>query len=273
MNDNKNSNGVNDDFKNTSGMDVQIKNYVGIAIILALVVFAISAGFYVKSYADSIGPDSYRSFSVTGEGEVTVVPDVARFSFGVITQGGTNVGALQSENTEKTNAIIGYLKDQGIADEDIKTASYNVEPRQQFKNCGPLSGPCEPAEIVGYTITQRVSVDVHDFEKIGGLLSGVVERGANNVNGPNFTIDDPEEAKEEARAEAIADAKERAQAIADAAGFKVGKLVSIHEGGFYGYGAGGDGNFRAESSASVPKLEPGTQEVTVTVNLNYEIED
>jgi len=254
-------------------MDTKIKNYFGIVGIIAIAIFAVSAAVYVSSYADSIGPGAHRSFSVSGEGKVNITPDVARFSFGVVSQGGTNIGDLQNTNTEKVNNIIAFVKEQGVADEDIKTTTYNVEPRKQFRNCGPLSGPCEPAEIVGYTITQRVSVDVHDFDKIGGLLSGVVDRGANNVNGPNFTVDDPQEAREEARAEAIADAKERASAIAQSAGFRVGKLISIHEGGFYGYDAGGDtANMRFESGAAVPKLEPGTQEITVTVNLSYEIE-
>lgn len=255
-------------------MDTRIKNYLGMTIIFVLVVIAIASAVYVNSYTNSIGPGSLRSFSVSGEGEVTVVPDVAQFSFGVITEGGTNIGTLRDNNTQKANAIIEFVKEQGVADEDIETSSYSVSPRYQHFNCGPMSGPCEPSQIVGYTITQRISVDVHDFETIGTLLSGVVDAGANNVNGPNFTIDDPEQARAEARAEAIEKAQKKAQETAEAAGFRVGKLLSINEGGYTPYGLGSaENSIQFDGAASAPRIEPGTQDVQVTVNLQYEIKD
>ena len=137
---------------------------------------------------------------------------------------------------------------------------------------------CPPAEIVGYTITQTVAVKVRDFGKIGAIVSGVVENGANSVSQLSFAIDDPDMFESEARGQAIQKAKEKAKAVAKAGGFSVGRLLSIQEGGspiYYpmyekaalDYGMGG-----AVSSAPAPTIEPGSQEVKIFVTLVYEIE-
>lgn len=255
-------------------MNEKIKNYLGIAIIVAVFLFAAGYLSYVNVYSKSVQPGSYRSFSVSGEGIVTAIPDIAQFVFSVITQGGEDIAALQSENVENTNNAIDYLKEQGVDEKDIKTLTYNVEPRYQYFECRPTSGisPCPPSEIVGYTITQTVSVKVREFSKIGSLISGVADNGANSVTSLFFTIDDPSSLQDQARVEAIAKAKEKAELIAQAGGFSVGRLLSIDEGyvPFYGYGMGGADVAKLESSA-VPTIEPGSQEITVSVILRYEI--
>ncbi len=102
-------------------MSEKIKNYLGLAGVAALVAFALSAVAFVSTYSRSIEPSSFRSFSVSGEGEVVAVPDVAQFTFSVITQGGTDIPALQKENTNTANAIIDFLKENGVEEKDIKT--------------------------------------------------------------------------------------------------------------------------------------------------------
>jgi uncharacterized protein YggE len=138
--------------------------------------------------------------------------------------------------------------------------------------------PCPPSEIVGYTVTQTVKVKVRDFAKIGDIMSGVVKNGANNVSSLSFTIDDPAKLQDEARAKAIAEAKSRAEEIAKAGGFKLGKLVAIDDmNGIYGYkmydSAVGRGGLEmsANASAPVPAIEPGSEEVTINVVLRYQI--
>ena len=133
--------------------------------------------------------------------------------------------------------------------------------------------PCPPPEIVGYSIRQTASVKIRDFETIGDTLAGVVQNGANSVSQLSFTIDDPTEVRHEARKIAIERAQEKAQRIAEAAGFEVGRLLGIDESGglppiYRMEGLGGAADF---AQAAAPKIEPGSQEVSVTVTLRYEI--
>lgn len=253
------------------------KIYLGLAFIIAVFLFAFGYLCYVNVYSKSIQPSSYRSFSVSGEGKITAIPDIAQFTFSVITQGGKDIASLQKDNTDKTNKAIDFLKAQGIEAKDIKTLIYNLEPRYLTYRCNyPESGatPCPPSEIVGYTITQTVSVKIRDFTKIGSALEGVVESGANSVSSISFTIDDQAALENQARDKAIAQAREKAQLVAKAGGFSVGKLISIDEGyiPYYGYGLGG-GDMKLESTPSAtPTIEPGSQEVTVSITLRYEIQ-
>lgn len=255
-------------------MEDKMKNYLAIAIILAIFIFAGGYLSYVNSYSKSIDPSSMRSFSVSGEGKITAIPDIAQFTFSVITQGKKDIANLQKDNTEKTNKVIAFLKTQNIDAKDIKTQNYNLEPRYQYYDCDRASSvsPCPPPEIVGYTITQTVSVKIRDFAKIGGVLAGVVDNGANSVSQLSFTIDDETLVENQARNEAIAKAKAKAESVAQAGGFRIGRLLSIEEGytPYYAYDMGG--GIKAESSIAAPVIEPGSQEVIVSVILRYEIQ-
>jgi len=268
-------------------MKDNIKNYLGWALVLLTLVLVFVSISYVSAYKRSI--PAMNTFGVSGEGKTVIVPDVAEFNFGVITEGGVEVTKLQADNTAKVNKAIGYLKVKKIASKDIQTIGYNVSPRYRNKFCeaqeidsyGPVAAsrvPCPPeksVEIVGYTVTQTVSVKIRDFKIVGEVLTGVVESGANTVSQLNFTIDDPEAARADAREKAIKLAKDKARAIAGAAGFNIGRLVSIDEGGYYpspmyfSKGAAMGGEMEV---AVAPTIEPGSQEVVVTVNLRYEID-
>lgn len=256
-------------------MNTQIKDALAAVAILFLVVIAGSAVSYVRTYDRQAQPGNFRSFSVTGEGKVVAVPDVAQFTFTVITEGGNDVAELQEQNAEKTNAAIAYLKAEGVEEADIKTQNYNVQPRYQYSSCRE-GGICPPPEIVGYSINQSVQVKVREFTRAGELLSGVVQAGANSVSQLNFTIDDPTSLESDARALAIMQAKEKAEAIAEAGDFKVGRILSIGEYNdgpqpvpyAYGLGAGG---YAEDSVAKSVVAEPGSQEVNVSVTVTYEI--
>jgi len=260
----------------------KLKTAASIAYIILFITLAYSALSYVNSYSKSIQPSSFRSFSANGEGKVTAIPDIANFSFEVITEGDKDIGRLQDENSKKVNSAIDFIKSEGIKDEDIKTQAYNINPRYQYSACGvslPISSSqrCPPPEIVGYTINQSVSVKIRDFDKIGDLLSGVTKKGANSVSQLAFTIDDPSELQNQARAEAIRKAMKNAEATAKAAGVKLGRLLYINDaynpqpyfGTALGKGVGGD---FIESSAIAPSIEPGSQEIIISVSLQFEIE-
>ncbi|MDP1709445.1 MAG: SIMPL domain-containing protein [Candidatus Komeilibacteria bacterium] len=255
----------------------QIKNYLYIAIILTLILGSVATIRYVSAYAKASQPSSYRSFNVSGDGKEVVVPDVAQFSFSVITEGGKEIANLQKENTDKINKAVEYLKSKDIDKKDITTENYSVDPRYQYFNC--VSGRvCPPAEITGYTVSQTVSVKIRNFDIIGDTLTGVVQNGANNVSQLQFTIDDPTEVQNQARAKAIAKAQSKAKTIAETANFGLGRLLSIDEGsqstpvplGLGGYGMGGE--IARDKAVSIPSIEPGAREVNVYVTLTYEIE-
>ena len=257
-------------------MNEKIKNYLGGALILAVLLVGFAAYSYADTYSKQVQPSSYRAFSVTGEGKVVGIPDVAAFTFSVISQGGKDLAKLQTENNTKANKAIAYLKDGGVSKDDIKTDGYNVEPRYQYFSCPTqMSAACPPAEIVGYSVTQTVSVKARDFGKIGSLVSGVVSNGANSVSQLNFTIDEPSTLENAARTKAIDQAKAKAQAIAKAGGFSLGKLLDIQEGGYYPQPMYYAKSAMMETSMGgapvAPDIQAGSQDVKINVTLRYEI--
>ena len=257
-------------------MDKKIKNCFGIGALISIIILAISSLVFANTYSKSIEPSSYRSFSVSGEGKVVAIPDVAQFSFSIITEGGKDIAVLQQENTQKANHAIALLKDSGVEDKDIKTVSYSLQPRYQYFSCpvgkNSIAKPCPPPEIVGYSISQTVSVKIRDFEKTGEILSGIVQNGVNSVSELSFTIDDRTEIENQARQEAIVIAINKAESIAQAGNFNLGKILSINENSFPVFnqyktlGIGG-----SEDAAFSPTIEPGSQEVIVGVTISYEI--
>lgn len=269
-------------------MNPTIKNVLGGVIAVAVLAFGYAAISYVNSYDKSIQPSSFRSFSVTGSGKAVGIPDVAEFSFQVITEGGKDVSSLQAKNTDSVNKAIAFVKSQGVDDKDIKTRYYNIDPRYQTYNCNPLtilqsgqSGnvqPCPPASIVGYTVTQSVDVKIRAFEKIGDIMSGVVSNGANQVGSLSFTIDDPAKVQAAARADAIAKAKVQAEEVAKAGGFSLGRILGIQTDSGnrydYAYGMGGANAkmMSAEAAPAAPTIQPGSQDVNVSVTMQYEIQ-
>src|SRR3989304_1840913 len=191
-----------------------IHNLLQIAIILTLA-GAVYLGFqYIDSYTDAQEPSSNRSFSVSSEGEVTAVPDIAEFTFSVITEGKNDLSKIQTQNTEKTNKVIEFLKSKNVDAKDIKTQYYNIEPQYQYYNCSNDGSICPPPSIVGYLVNNTVSVKIRDFKESASLLSGVVDNGANSVSQFTFTIDDRTELENQAREKAIEKAKTKAKAIA-----------------------------------------------------------
>ena len=167
------------------------------------------------------------------------------------------------------NGIIDSLKNEfEIKSDDLQTSQYRINPRYQYDD-GRRS-------IVGYEVTQSLTVKVRDFDKIGNVISKAGDLGANSVNGPNFIVDDPEAYKAEAREKAIASAKEKAETLADQVGVSLGPIIGFNEniGGsvprpYYdtaieSFGMGGD-------LKAAPQIEAGTEEISVSVSISYEI--
>lgn len=206
-----------------------------------------------------------REISVEGKGTALVTPDIARVTLGVNTQG-KNSKDIVKENTKKINDIMKALTDLGIEKKDIKTTSYYLNPNYQYTE---TKGSVQD----GYMLDQSIEVTVRNFEIIGDVIAKSTEVGANTIGGANFTVEDPETAKAEAREKAIKNANKKAQQMADATGFKLGKVTSFYEYETYPeYGKGGmGGDIMAMEEVPTPTVEPGQQEVSLTVSLSYRI--
>lgn len=261
-------------------MTQNIKNALGVAITAAVLMVGAAAMQYSNAFGKSIQPTSFRSYSVSAEGKVVAVPDVATFSFEVRTEGGKDLSSLQSQSAEKVNKAIAFAKENGIDSKDMRTTAYSITPRYQYYSCTtPVASPsevaprpCPPPDIVGYALSQSVAVKVRDFKKVGDILAGVVQSGANSVSDLSFTIDDPAKVKNEAREKAIKEAMEKADAIAKAGGFSRGRLLGIDEGGGYYPSYDMGGVMKSAAISEAPVIEPGSQEVNVSVTMRYEIE-
>ncbi|WP_226016693.1 SIMPL domain-containing protein [Novosphingobium sp. FKTRR1] len=170
--------------------------------------------------------------TLTAEGKTTATPDLALFSAGVTTQAKSASGAL-SDNANKMNHVIAALKKAGIADRDIQTSNLSVNPvyaEQRPDNNG--SGPREPA-IVGYQATNQVQVKQRRVSEFGKVIDTLVSAGANQISGPQFLLDNPDAATDQARVEAVSKARARAELYAKASGLRVLRVLTISEGGGY----------------------------------------
>ncbi len=171
--------------------------------------------------AESGPRPSFRTLSVSGEGEVRAVPDEAQLSAGVVSQGPTAAQALDT-NRSAMLAVFAALKRQGIPDRSIRTSEFSVSP-QYGKDNG------DTQRIMGYQVSNRVSVTIDDLSKLGTAIDALVSSGVNSMGGVNFTIRDRKPLLERAREAAVKDALDRAQTYAKAAGLTLGRVTAFSE--------------------------------------------
>jgi uncharacterized protein YggE len=207
-----------------------------------------------------------RVIQVVGEGRSTAAPDMARVSLGVSQQAKT-AGEAMGAMADGMDAVLGTLGTLGIAQVDIQTGQLMLEPAYNYNT--PDGNPV----MTGFIATQIVDVNVRDIGLLGEVLDAVVEGGANRVNGVYFDVSDPQAVTDEARRDAVEDARARAELYADAAGLALGEIVSISESTVYTppmpmYDARGGAEAQA---ASVP-VAPGQVSMMTNVTVTYAIE-
>lgn len=168
--------------------------------------------------------------SLTAQGKSTRTPDLAVFNAGVVTQGTTASEAL-SANSTAMNRVIATLKKAGIADRDIQTSQISLNPIYSQPEYGPSGMPRQEPRITGYQAVNNVSIRSRNVAGFGKVLDALVASGANQVNGPSFQMAEPAAAMDEARLDAMKDARARADLYARAAGLRVVRIVSISESG------------------------------------------
>jgi uncharacterized protein YggE len=203
---------------------------------------------------------------VSATGKVTRVPDIAVISAGVVTRAATAVAAIQ-QNADRMERVRAALKRAGIEDRDIQTSSINLNPEYRYEQN-------KPPQLVGYTASNQLNVRFRDIRNSGKILDALVAEGANQINGPTLTIDKPEAALDEARGKAIAVGRARADLYARALGMRVVRLLSVSETGGYQIPPPMPVMMRAEMSAQAAdtKIDPGEQELQVTLAMSFELQ-
>jgi len=168
-------------------------------------------------------PADATLLQVSAHGETSRAPDLAQISAGVVTQN-LDANAAMRANAQRMSAVIAALRQAGVAERDIQTSSINLEPQYKY-------APNQRPTITGYQVSNTVNVRLRDLTRIGDVLDALVKQGANQINGPTFTLDKPDAAVDAARTDAIKRAQARADLYAAATGLKVRRIVSISESG------------------------------------------
>jgi uncharacterized protein YggE len=251
----------------------RIAAVIGVMIVVALIAYTyltLKQAQYMYS-----GP---TSITVRGEGEIFATPDTATFSFGVESKE-ADATTAQNKASETMEAVISYLKESGVEEKDIKTEYYNLTPRYEYPEVVCTSFYCPPQgepKLVGYQVSQTVSVKLRDRSKAGDIISGVGNRGATNVSGLSFTIDDPDAYKAQAREEAIKDAKGKAEVLAKTLGARLVRMNGYweDEGGYpipYGMGGAMDAVQSKMMPERAAELPVGENTIVSRVSISYEI--
>jgi len=203
---------------------------------------------------------------VTGEGKVTVIPDVAVLSLGVEAQAKT-VTEAQQQAEDAMVAIEEELDKHGIAEEDVKTQRFSIYPVRRWEKDREI--------LVGYRVTNMVTVKIRQVDDTGTIIDAVAEAGGDytRINSIGFTVDDPSDYYEEAREKAMAGAEAKAQQIADLAGVDLGKPTYINESSGY-IPAPYDYYLREAGVPTEPTtpISPGETEIQLNVQVVYSIE-
>ncbi len=159
--------------------------------------------------------------TVSGHAELKVKPDIATLTVGVTTQAAHQSDAAQA-NAAKITAVLNALRGAGVADKDIQTEGYNVQPQYNYQ--------ASPALLTGYQVDNTVDVTVRDLGKAGAVVDAATQAGATNVSGLSFDLSDRTAAEQQALAQAVTEARAKAEAMAQAAGVTRGPLLSLSEG-------------------------------------------
>lgn len=233
---------------------------LGVFLLASLAACSTSAAAQTETDADAPS----RTITVNGSGSVTLSPDLARISIGVFTEGPDAAEAVEENNTQ-AQAVVDTLTDMGVSADDIRTTEFSIYPRRTFNEDG------EPQETF-FEVRNTVFVTVRDLEMIGQVLGAAVDVGANNINSIQFDVADRSEGEADALQAAVADARSRAEVLAEAAEVDLGAAQSINtvlSGGipqpFFARGA------LDEAAADVP-VSPGQLEITAEVTVVYTME-
>jgi len=245
----------------------ETKNALAIIVGLFVIALIVSTTIDIKDKLMT----AENTITVSDTGTVYAKPDLAIASFSVVVEAKT-VAEAMADNTKKMNAVVSFMKEQGVEDKDLKTTNFNINPRYEWYDSDQYY-PSGRRVLVGYEVTQTLQVKIRDMEKIGSIIEGGTSAGANEVSDLQFTIDDEDELKNQARTEAINKAKTKAETLAKELGINLLRISNFSESGVVPYfytmqeaaapaGMGG---------GETPSIQTGENKIEVTVTITYEI--
>ncbi len=259
----------------------------GITLIASLALIVATLGMIFGGFGNHPKTGGYPDgiqqpvITVTGNGQVFAVPDVAQFTF-TITKDAKTMADSQKQVSELGNGLIDKLKAAGIEGKDIKTEGFSAYPKYEtaqldMRPCSPTY--CPPSDgkqvIVGYTVSHTYSVKVRNLDNSSDIAKLLTDANVSSINGPDFTIADIDSVKNDARDKAITDAKEQAKILAKQLGVRLGEIVDFQvlDGGYYPmpmYAKAGMMDSEA-TPVPAPNIEPGQSDIKVQVNITYRI--
>ncbi|OGZ16600.1 MAG: hypothetical protein A3H76_04180 [Candidatus Lloydbacteria bacterium RIFCSPLOWO2_02_FULL_54_12] len=255
--------------------------FVLLAVAGALYLFALSANTIAEyKYIGRDVPGEQTTISVSGDGEAYAAPDIATVSFSITNESKQSTEARKVVD-EKMKKIHDFLTASGVLEKDIKTTGYNLSPKYEWQEqrivciAYPCDQPPGKQVLTGYEVTQSVEVKVRKLDDAGKILGGLSDNGATNLSGLNFMVENEDAVQREAREEAIAKAKTKAEELAKDLGVSLVRIVSFNEGGnypiYYGRASAKMELMSADSGMPPADIPVGENKYTSNVTIVYEI--
>lgn len=241
----------------------------GILIVLLLIVKLFNLAIPLEINTTTTARSG--EFAVTGTGKVEMIPDTANISAGITVTNVRTTKEAETKISDINNKIVNSLKKLGIQKEDIKTSNFSINPEYDYQTYRP-----EVNRIKGYSGNAGVTIKVKDTKLAPQVIDAVTQAGANNVSVSNFTIENPEKFKEEARDKAIKNAKDQATKLAKSLGIKLGRVVNLVESSDGGYpppyysSTSYDAKQMGGEQRPAPDIQPGSQTINSTVTLYFQ---
>ncbi len=265
-------------------IDLEYKKSFSVGAVILILVLSVYVAIKAVSEFNSenlAGSKMESTIVLSGHGEVNAVPDIASVSFTIHKEAKT-VKEAQEQVALVEKKALDFLKANNVADKDIKTENVSFYPKYEYQYetksvpCNEYGCPPRPGKnvLTGYEASESITVKIRNTVEAGKIIEGLGGTGVENLNGPNFEIDDEDALKAEARKKAIDDAKAKAQVLAKDLGVRLGKVVNFNESGSYYptpmmYAKDAMGSARAESApAELPK---GENTISSDVTITYEI--
>lgn len=226
-------------------------------------------GQYVSSQPQRIQKEieANREITVQGTGKIQTKPDIAQYSLGVTTGPQVSAAIAITTLTNKFNAVLNAVKQQGIKADDIKTTNLSINPVYDWNN--------GKQTLRGFEATENIEIKIRDLNKIGDVLAKSTVEGANQASGIQFTVDDPEKLQTEAQKKAIENAQGKARELAKSLGVSLGKVKTFSSSSAlpdtYQYRNSAPVGLGGSSLEKTPEVPTGTQEITANVTIVYEL--
>jgi len=252
-----------------------------ISILFVLIMLGVTTFLFAKTLVElkelkfvGQGVEFRNTITVSGQGELTVVPDTVEFSFAVIKEAG-EVEDAQEQVTKIMNGLLLYLGEFGVKEEDTKTTNYNISPRYDFsRQITPFPPQPGKRELIGYEVAHFITIKVRSLDLVGSIIAELGKRGATNLSQIRFTVEDEEVVKAEARKMAIEDAQEKAKILSKDLKVRIVKVVSFNESGRSPFQRtfGTTALLESLDGGFIPEIPVGENTITSNVSITYSIE-